>query len=80
MEPKVRDLMTNNAIFTPGPNATIRLRCVSTGEIRVERIRLDWWEDELFREGYEALRADEGFKLLSDLDLPKITAELELWE
>jgi hypothetical protein len=61
-----RKLMEQEPIVTPGPSVTVKLLCLSTGKIRRERIRLDWWEDEDFRYGYEALREDDGFILVSE--------------
>lgn|SRR6185312_564196 len=63
----VRELMEQQPIVTPGPSVTVELLCKSTGNIRLQRIRLDRWEDELFREGYEALMADEGFQLAPEV-------------
>lgn len=74
----VRELLARNPIVTFGPSATVALMCPSTGKIRIERIRLDWWEDEDFRYGYEGLRADEGFILGSEVNpASQTTDELE---
>lgn len=58
----VRDLMAQNPVVTYGPSVTVELLCARTGKIRVEHIRQDWWDDEHFRCGYEALRAEEGWQ------------------
>lgn len=74
----VHELMTNNPSVTPGPTETIALANGSTGETRIERIRKDWWDDYDFRCGYEALRADEGFEIVSEVYLDRqSTDELE---
>jgi hypothetical protein len=64
----VHKLMDENPIVTYGPNARVVLKCARTGKRRVDHIRRDWWVDEDFRDGYEALRADEGFMIVGELN------------
>jgi hypothetical protein len=60
----VRDLMNQAPNVTNGPTVLLELECARTGERRVERIRLDWWEDDDFRSGFEAIRGDDGLVLV----------------
>jgi hypothetical protein len=56
----VWELMNQARNVTTGPIVLIELECPGTGERNCEPIRLDWWQDDDFRSGFEALRGDDG--------------------
>jgi len=62
----VRKLMDENPKVTFGPSVSVVFRCARTGKCRPDLIRLDWWEDDDFRRGYELLLAEEGLILESE--------------
>jgi len=57
----VRGLMSQASGLTGGAPIRVELRCVRTGEWREDRIGRDFWEDEDFRDGYEAMVDEDGF-------------------
>jgi hypothetical protein len=59
----VRTLLSGYPAASNGTNVRVQLRHVATGECHVRLIRQEWWIDEDFRHGYEALCAEEGFEI-----------------
>jgi len=60
----VRGVMNQASSLSGGSTLLIELEHICTGERHSDPIGQDCWEDPIFHDAYEAMRAEDGFKIM----------------